>query len=120
MHNAQSLKKVYYTMSLIQSVRWLASGFPDALYQASRYCEYTKGKCGPGFGCIIGQGMQNCGMRDVAKAADSAGETAINYLFLETKVANKNDLAWLTKVQRAQDAGRRWADAVRLADAFFS
>jgi hypothetical protein len=104
-------------MSLIKSIRKLAADFPDAVYTSDTYCEYTKGECGPGKGCIVGQGLQNCGMKWVASYGDSRGEMAVSSLFHRIKVTNQNDRAWLISVQSLQDSTKSWAEAVRLSDA---
>jgi hypothetical protein len=106
-------------ISLIQSIRKLAADFPDAVYSVEGYCQYTEGKCGPGQGCLVGQGMQNCGMGEMAEDADILGEIGVSSFFSKANVKNKNDRNWLIKIQGNQDNGKPWADAVRLADASF-
>jgi hypothetical protein len=106
------------TMTLIQSVRDIAGKYPDAIYIVEEigYPQYTKGDCGPGSGCLLGQAMQACGMEDIAAQSDESGEQSIPQLFNELGVTSKNDQLWLINVQCYQDLMRTWREAVRLAD----
>jgi hypothetical protein len=105
-------------MSLVQSVRKLAAKYPDTIYPSEGlpYCKYTEGTCGAGKGCIIGQGLQDCGMGHIAESADYGGEMSVAALIPAIGITNRNDHMWLIRVQQQQDANKTWATAVRFAD----
>ena len=107
-------------MSLIQSVRDIAAKYPDTKYNLKGigYCQYTKGDCGPGSGCLIGQAMQMCGMEDIAIESDELGEQSIDMLVDKLGVTSKNDRLWLCRVQYYQDQMKPWSLAVKLADSY--
>lgn len=74
-------------MSLVQSVRKLAAKYPDTVYPSGDvpYSRYTEGDCGAGAGCIIGQALQDCGMKDIAEYADNQGEMNVCSLLNHVK-----------------------------------
>jgi len=103
---------------MISEVRRIAKEYPNAVYSMDNlvFCCYTKGKCGPGFGCLLGQAMQSAGLRHIANQADEQGEKAISELFNVLNIHNANDRMWLSDVQGQQDRGATWEEAVKFAD----
>lgn len=110
------------SLTLIQAVRDIAGKYPYVKYNFGEtvYPHYTKGDCGPGSGCLLGQAMQACGMGDIAEQSDELGEQPIVMLVDKLGVTSQNDIMWLSKVQYFQDTGRMWRDSVKLADRVLS
>lgn len=108
-------------MSLIESVKFLADKYADTSYPIHEvpYCSYTEGECGPGEGCLLGQAMQHCGMKELAYSADHRGEMAIYDLYEETNTLSRNDQIWLNTVQASQDRGATWGEALENANSLF-
>jgi len=100
---------------IIKAVRDLAEKYPETIYprHSVPYCKYTEGDCGPGSGCLIGQALQACGMKEKAEWADAQGKTSVMLLGLEV---SSDELAWLKDVQLYQDRGRTWKKAIDRAD----
>lgn len=109
-------------MTLIQAIRKLASDYPDTRYpvQGHEYCEYTRGECGPGAGCIVGQALQMSGLTSIAEDADESGECGVGSLFEKMGIKNFNDQKWLSRVQSNQDFSFSWSGAVADADRVFA
>lgn len=108
--------------SLIAKVRELAEESPDFVYEALRpnLCFYATGQnCD---GCIFGQALLALGVeKDVLEGFDqrnlsgqSSGIEPI--LDLLDIGASERQKEWCTAVQRAQDRGASWSEAVKDAD----
>lgn len=98
------------TTSLANKVREFAAKYPDKIYKQNSQkggalCNYFPDKKNP-YGCIIGFAARMTG-----QSLDEVVPGSIsNY------VPDGNDVYWLVRVQKYQDDGETWSDAVRLAD----
>lgn len=103
--------------ALRKAVNELAKKYPDAVYRGPldkngyRACKYDVGKAGPGYGCLIGQGMAALGV-DKETLKSFNGET-VNALYSSCK---GEDVNWLGEVQWRQDIGDKWSDAISWAN----
>lgn len=115
------------TIAEIESkVRELASENPDFRYTPHNgSCYYTRGPEGEeGPGCIVGQALLAAGVDfDVLREFDdSAKASGIRFvaraLADQGKIVmpNFHDAEWLNTVQRDQDKGLTWSEAVVNAD----
>lgn len=114
----------------IDAVRWLASKYPDAVYiKPENYCLYNFGDVdnGPdGCGCIMGQAARllnefNPIKEIIAKTDEKNNDRIRNLIRLhdpDWKIPN-DDLQWLSSVQRRQDSGSPWGEAVTQTDIVF-
>lgn len=107
---------------IIEQVRRLATEYPDTVYPQPEpgKCLYTVGACGSGSGCIVGQAIIAV-KPDLAETLAHIDELTPNKPVhslvgrLEIKCTQEK-LSWLGKVQRKQDDGKRWHEAVEAAD----
>lgn len=99
----------------------LATEYPDSVYRAPSdteiRCQYLRGKCGPGEGCIIGQAIMklDSSKQEVLKEADSGfnGEP-IDEIMEELGIEefNQSELDWLCNVQANQDRATPWGECI--------
>lgn len=110
-------------MLLIETIRKLAEENPEAVYSVSDIdfdnCQYTRGVCGPGSGCIVGQAIAQLYPDKIPKmvAQDNRGPIGAAALFDDLDIEYKRkEIRWINTVQARQDVGHPWLDAIKLAD----
>lgn len=111
-------------MSIVDEVRRLANESPDAVYK-NDMCLYTKGSCGNGEGCLIGQAIVAwCPeMKPYLKSMD-AKSFAENRPFSVYNLKHygiehlltREEIHWCRNIQSNQDRGITWKEAVRIED----
>ena len=119
---------------IIADVRALAAKYPNAVYSSDGQCCYTMGAVENGpekCGCIFGQVLTENGIdikevevRGVFKyAVEGIGHMPTIIPLIEAKIPDIcieiKEQDWCGAVQRHQDAGRTWGQAVEYADRFF-
>jgi hypothetical protein len=99
---------------LIAQIRELAKKAPDNLYikPDPKYntCCYDRGTCTDGsIGCIFGQAFRALGL-------ELKGTAIISYILSDNQIpCSGSEKLWCATVQRLQDQGRTWSEAVKLA-----
>jgi hypothetical protein len=113
-------------MSVVDEVRRLATESPDTVYK-NEMCLYTKGKCGNGEGCIIGQAIVAwCPeMKRYLEDMDAKSlKQNCPFSFYNLKhygidqFLTREEISWCRNVQASQDRGITWKEAVRIEDAY--
>jgi hypothetical protein len=99
---------------LIDEVKRLAANSPDNRYYrspGSKNCEYDAGECADGsVGCIFGQALENLGHPPHGYGGEGIPQVlGFDYGALK---ANCRALVWCQTVQRLQDSGYAWYEAV--------
>lgn len=101
--------------TVIDRVRKLAIEHPDAVYKHAK-CLYTKGACGPGTGCIIGQALPE--YKEELERLDNITDYYVVEMMKELNIgATREQFLWLETVQHHQDKGDTWEEAVKIAEA---
>lgn len=113
--------------NIVTEVRRIAAEYPDFVYTETKMpvgsiwvtrCFYSPNESNPN-GCIIGFAMRNLGMSvdefDTNHDSISA-ETVIPLRLGLSDSAEFEALEWLNTVQRRQDHGKSWSEAVVSAD----
>ena len=96
---------------LIQEVRNLAAKVPNNKYISSGNCYYDRGDCSEeGTGCIFGQAAFRLGEYWTGQMSigDKLDKSNINF--------SQKQKTWCILVQKKQDFGSTWKEAVELAD----
>ena len=114
------------SQDLIQTVRQLANDNPTNCYEGNKDgqgCCYARGKCSNGtIGCILGQAMIACDHEVTEYISDKERQTKQFELLYESMIneglieMSRQDMIWCSEVQKYQDDGETWADAVAYAD----
>lgn len=98
---------------LIATVRRIVKARPDTKYE-EMVCHYVKGQCSDGsFGCLLGQAFKEL------KVKRNFGRQQMGIVIVLEKLGVKTKMAqarWLSTVQRNQDRGSTWENAVLTAD----
>ncbi len=101
-------------VTLINEVRRLANLHPDNIYRkpGSGHCSYVEGICTNGAkGCLFGQALANLKIKINGK------EGNIKTLALDLELIGTVDqINWCGLVQKNQDKGMTWKEAVETAD----
>lgn len=110
-------------MLLIDTIRKLAEENSDAVYNISGTdldsCAYTKGPCGPGVGCIVGQAVAQCYPDKIPQMVAQDDERPVGAATLLYDLGieySEKEIRWINTVQAKQDIGYRWTAAVNMAD----
>lgn len=99
---------------VIDRVRKLAREHPDAVYKHDT-CLYTKGECGPGVGCIIGQALPE--YQEELWRLDNITDFHVSSMIRELNIeVTEEQSIWLETVQHYQDKGVTWEKAVKEAE----
>lgn len=109
--------------TLVRKVRKLSEKYPDFIYTAqfgatgvpAYSCSYLgiPGDPNKGYGCIVGQALQEMGVSREALA--NVDGNAVEDI-LDLTDAHYKETGWLTTVQSQQDRGKSWSRAVWCAD----
>jgi hypothetical protein len=108
---------------LISIVRRIAKENPEAVYYSSDGdCFYTRGECGNGTGCIIGQALID--MKSELKG--ELEEVDSHFVPMARELLTRLDLGlsgaeinWLCAVQLYQDYRNSWAESTEQANRDF-
>lgn len=113
-------------VELLNIIRKLATESPDAVYDLgddTKTCYYSKGECGKGIGCIIGQALLKMGVDvELLDQIPSLGgimniRQIINrhpYSFVNAP--DYRWIHWIHQIQIEQDLKHTWIYALREAD----
>jgi hypothetical protein len=105
---------------LIAEVYWLAGNHPDAVYVQKRpkllRCYYTRGAADGGQGCLIGQALLSLypSLKDTLVGLDKNEPISVLGLFEALGWDEGNGTYWLYEVQKRQDQGLTWSEAVNV------
>lgn len=103
--------------ALVQSVRNLASRYPDFVYRGPRsgVSDYHAGG-DPNYphlkGCIIAQALQHAGLGYLIPSRGDSEDSASDLV----KGLSDHEAFWLDHVQQLQVEGNTWSDCIRQAD----
>lgn len=119
-----------HPLKLRAAVEILARDNPDNIYHPDKYsgsegaCSYRRGFCDNNTtGCIIGQALVNLGgIDDDLKDMDDVGpidqiigsSLLVNQLFND--IPHKEEREWLIVMQKEQDSGHTWGQALEVAN----
>lgn len=110
----------FTTTELEAEVRKLAAEHPDNIYTKPNAqgagCFYGKGTCTDGScGCIVGQALARLGVSVLELDVKLIGYVpeVMSHLCISDP---KKRQSWLFNVQRRQDLGKTWGEAVEWAD----
>lgn len=99
---------------LIAQIRELAKKAPNNLYikpdEKYNTCCYDRGTCTDGsIGCIFGQALRALGL-------ELKGAATISSVLSDNQIpCSESEKHWCATVQRLQDQGKTWSEALRLA-----
>lgn len=124
------------TLDVVNEIKKLAAEMPDFVYVAdpehkigSTGCSYIYGGCNKypeHCGCIVGQALKRLGIDVAEQHEDAPASLVLRYLGLSDRVGRfvhgANTMLrhsrWISVVQRQQDKGSSWSEAVEAADDF--
>jgi hypothetical protein len=98
---------------IIEGVRAAAAGRPDYIYpKDGSGCWYIR-DYSPS--CLVGHALWAAGLIDEDWRGDDYGAIA-DVVLHEKWPLDEDEVHWLSTVQKNQDIGRPWGDAVAIAD----
>lgn len=111
---------MFNATDVVSEIRKVAAEQPDFIYNDGSLdeCLYTENADGSPGGCIVGRALMRLDVEE-EDLVENDGQYASRVLSELDISGNSLVMHWIDEVQRVQDGGKTWAEAVQSADAYY-